>query len=297
MLINLELFVIKATENDHQCRTGAWRRVTPSRASRAIPRWRIRTARMDGSHKALKESLLEWILGSSESRAVPLEGWKRWKKPGASRGKWWNMHFWKSCWLSEFVRVRLLCPWKAVCAFKTSFSLKHLLFGSSQEFEVKTLKRQGWKTVHQQSTVSACHIPTIPSVRFIQPRRRVTSEDALCPRSFVWNLVLGWYFQLCGSISGFWCFWRTFSVYQSSGLGSCFSRTFIKRERRGSQDCILAVGISLHIWQARTVQEEVASMKMKKHLVDKAANLIWCWSNEVLATCETWNTLRLFPFC
>ena len=90
--------------------------------------------------------------------------------------------------------------------------------------------------------------------------------------------MLGWNFQLSGSISDgsnkdSGVFGVHFlSIMKPQGLGNCSSRTFIKRERRGPQDRIVAYPcIPAHLTTPRTVQEEVASMKMKKHLVDKAA--------------------------
>jgi len=59
---------------------------------------------------------------------------------------------------------------------KKNLSLK-LLFGSSQEFEVKTLKRQGFNST---STVNSISVPSQsdPPIRAIHPasRRRVTES-------------------------------------------------------------------------------------------------------------------------
>ena len=65
----------------------------------------------------------------------------------------------------------------AFCDFFTNLSLKLLLFGSSQEFEVKTLKRQGFNST---STVNSISVPSQSDhpIRAIHPasRRRVTES-------------------------------------------------------------------------------------------------------------------------
>ena len=92
--------------------------------------------------------------------------------------------------------------------------------------------------------------------------------------------MLWWYFQLSGSISDrsnkdSGIFGGTFSVYQSTRTRELLQQDVHKTRTAWLSGSHLGGWcIPAHLTTPRTVQEEVASMKMKKHLVDKVAGFI-----------------------